>query len=231
VLEDRATSPGYIEIGDIIARAGDLFTLLGNEFAPIQNVSHTLKVTLSDKPIFDGPATVNLGGYFRTNIPLPGDTRPGIYELEVTILPERLRNSIKIAVCGLDGKGCTPRIGILSSKVKHTVTTFFGPTTFEVGASIRLIGNGYHVPANDGFSPVATAEIWIDRSCPRGGTHCVERGIQVATTDVYFYRGAGTFAVPVYFPTSLDVHSAHGLQAYVNGQVAEILFRLVPATF
>lgn len=226
---DNPATPGYIEIGDIIARAGDLFTLLGNQFSPIQNVSHTLKVTLSDRPIFAGPLSVNFGGYFRTIIPLPADTKPGRYELEVTILPEHLTKSINIAVCDSDGTGCEPRLGILSSKAKHTVKTFFGPTTFEVGIGIRLIGDGFHVPANDGFSPVTTAEIWIDRTCHGRLVGCVEQGIFIATTDVYYSRGAGHLAAPMVFPASLDLNSIHRLQAYVNGQVAEIVFRLVPA--
>jgi hypothetical protein len=170
-----------------------------------------------------------MGGYFRINVPLPADTKPGIYELEATVLPERLSKSIKIAVCHSDGTGCEPRIGILSSKVKHTVTTFFAPTTFEIGDSVRLIGDGFRVPANDGFSPVATAEVWFDRTCFPEKVGCLEKGTLAATADVYDYEGAGHFAVPVGFPTNLDTSRMHHLQAFVNGQVAEILFNLVPA--
>ena len=227
MLEERAPTPGYIEISDIIARAGDFFTLLGNQFAPIQNVNHTIKVELSSHPLSTTVIDpVNAGGYFRLTVSLPMSTSPGIHELKATILPEHLSKSIKIAVCGLDGKGCEPRIGILSSKVKHTVTTFFEPTKFASGEEVRLIGDGFKVPANDGFSPVATAEIWVDRTCVNAGPRCVERGIQVATTDVYYYRGAGNFGVFVTIPTSLDAHGLHRLQAFVNGQVAEILFRV-----
>jgi hypothetical protein len=110
--------------------------------------------------------------------------------------------------------------------VKHTVKTFFEPTKFAGGDEIRLIGDGFNVPANDGFSPVATAEIWIDRTCVNTRSRCIERGIQVATTDVYYYRGAGNFGVPVTIPTSLDITGLHRLQAFVNAQVAEILFRV-----
>ena len=114
--------------------------------------------------------------------------------------------------------------------MKHTVTTFFEPTKFARGEGMRLIGDGFKVPANDGFSPVATAEIRVDRTCVDAGPRCVERGVQVATTDVYYYQGAGNFGVPVTIPTSLDVKGLHHLQAFVNGQVAEILFRVDTST-
>lgn len=109
------------------------------------------------------------------------------------------------------------------------VETFFSPTELSLGHSVLLYGDGFHVPEEPG--PVAEATVWIDRSCQNASPGCVETGINLGSAPVYssiYGNGIGTFTFLVVIPTTLDIHPMHRLEAYVNTEVAQIMFKATP---
>src|SRR5262245_11361290 len=91
-VQPRAPNPGTIEITALIVNPGSGFNIIGNKFAPIQNVAHTAKIELDNQQLGAVVSTnVNAGGFFNLqNVAVPTGTKSGEHTLKVTILPENL---------------------------------------------------------------------------------------------------------------------------------------------
>jgi hypothetical protein len=198
-------------------------------------VTHTVKISIDNGIIqtFHG-VTIQNGTLFRlVNVVIPTSTTAGTHTLEVTIHPEQTSAKLKIFVCSQDGTGCEPRIGLIINPHFGTVKSYFGVPKFSLPIYQDLFGDGFPIAPTNSIDPVANASIWVDRSCVNAGPQCVETGTLLGKAEVYadgpgIPMGLFQFGGPLHginlTKSDLGPTSPHKLQAYVNGQVAEIEF-------
>jgi hypothetical protein len=229
----KRADPGRIAIKTLIVNPGVTFIIMGINYAPINvNVAHTAKVYLDGNLVTTVATTISPGGGYFTLPPLAiPPTTPGVHNLKVTLLPEKISNSHDIFVCNTNGHGCAPRLGFADDPAKRTITSFFGTTTLALGQEHILIGGGFPVAA--GPDPIApNATIWIDRTCFNKGSGCVEKGTKLGEAQVYHdpdIKGFGSFRFRtglIILKKYLGPNSPHHIQAYVGKNEGEIAFNV-----
>jgi hypothetical protein len=114
-----------------------------------------------------------------------------------------------------------------------TVQSYFGVTKLQLPVYQELEGDGFPIAPTNDTGPVANATIWVDRNCADAELDCVETGTQLGVAQVYsdgseIPMGGFQFGNPIHginlTASDLGPNSPHKLQAYVNGNVGEILF-------